>query len=226
MSEISEWMTNLRGRDYPQTITENYGRLPNEPRTVTYMGRVLEIPPPEHWMREHIDQNVREMADIADRYTEELAAERREAEVREARDRVMHHMWHPSDNESNSNELSDQPSERAHRLDLSIDSETGEITNNSTGETLLNVGVLFNPDESFVVADTPENCGVTAISNPESSWMSSLSVNDIIDDKYKEMEKHVEEQDKTIAELKSIIENLQDIVYQQKLDKEAKNLVL
>ena len=34
------------------------------------------------------------------------------------------------------------------------------------------------------------------------------------------------EQDKTIAEMKSIIENLQDIVYQRKLDKEAENLVL
>ena len=45
-------------------------------------------------------------------------------------------------------------------------------------------------------------------------------------DKYKEMEKRVEEQDKTIAEMKSIIENLQDIVYQRKLDKEAENLVL
>lgn len=144
--------------------------------TITYMGRQLEIP-------DTIDQNVREMTELADLYAAGLAAERREAEVREARDRVMHHMWLPSDNESNSNELS---------------------------------------------ADTLENCGVTAIADTglESSWNLSLSVNDIIDDKYKEMEKRVEEQDKTIADLKSIIENLQDIVYQQKLDKEAKNLVL
>lgn len=185
------------------------------------MGRQLEIP-------DTIDQNVREMTDLADRYTEELAAERREAEVREARARVMHHMWLPSDNESNSNELSSQTSERAHRLDLNIDSETGEITNNSIGETLLNElneEALFNPG---TLVDISENCGVTAIADTglESSWNLSPSVNDIIDDKYKEMEKRVEEQDKTIADLKSIIENLQDIVYQQKLDKEAKNLVL
>ena len=40
------------------------------------------------------------------------------------------------------------------------------------------------------------------------------------------MAKRIEEQDRTIAELKGIIENLQDIVYRQKLDKEAETLVL
>lgn len=190
------------------------------------MGRQLEVPDTDQWMREHIDQNVREMTDLADLYAEGLAAERREAETREAelraaRDRVMHHMWHPSDDESNNGDPPRWSIEREHHL--SFDSVTGEITN--AGNTLPNEEVLFNPG---TLVDTPENCGVTAIADTglESSWNLSRSVNDIIDDKYKEMEKRVEEQDKTIADLKSIIENLQDIVYQQKLDKEAKNLVL
>ena len=59
---------------------------------------------------------------------------------------------------------------------------------------------------------------------PEPTWQ--LSIDDVMSEKYKEMEKRVEEQDKTIAEMKSIIENLQDIVYQKKLDKEAENLIL
>lgn len=56
------------------------------------------------------------------------------------------------------------------------------------------------------------------------SW--KLSVSEEVTDRYREMEKKVEEQDRTIAELKGIIENLQDIVYRQKLDKEAETLVL
>jgi ABC-type Fe3+-citrate transport system substrate-binding protein len=71
---------------------------------------------------------------------------------------------------------------------------------------------------------TQENNPLTTISSIEPAW--ELSVSDAITDKYKEMEKRVEEQDKTIAEMKSIIENLQDIVYQRKLDKEAETLVL
>ena len=74
------------------------------------------------------------------------------------------------------------------------------------------------------MVDTSENNQLTTISSIEPAW--ELSVSDSITDKYKEMEKRVEEQDKTIAEMKSIIENLQDIVYQRKLDKEAENLVL
>lgn len=104
---------------------------------------------------------------------------------------------------------------------LSFNPATGEITNSDN--TLPNEEVLFNP-ESFVVNNS-ENYGVTTISGIEPSW--ELSISDVITtDKYKEMEKRVEEQDKTIAEMKSIIENLQDIVYQRKLDKEAENLVL
>lgn len=170
-------MSGLNNRDYPQTITEDYGGLPDESRTVTYT------------------------------------------------DRVMHHMWHPSDNESNDGNLPRWSFERQafaheHNLNLSYDSATGEITN-SVG-TLPNEDVLFNPG---TLVDTSENYGVTTISGIEPSW--ELSVSDVVTtDKYKEMEKRVEEQDKTIAEMKSIIENLQDIVYQRKLDKEAETLVL
>ena len=140
----------------------------------------------------------------------------------------------PSDNESNDSDLTrwsyeqsrhvdDFPRwsfERENHLDLSIDPATGEITN--SGNTLPNEEVLFDPG---ILEDTPENCQLTTISSIEPSW--KLSISDVmITDKYKEMEKRVEEQDKTIAEMKSIIENLQDIVYQRKLDKEAENLVL
>ncbi len=55
---------------------------------------------------------------------------------------------------------------------------------------------------------------------------SELSAGDAVIDRYREMAKRIEEQDRTIAELKGIIENLQDIVYRQKLDKEAETLVL
>lgn len=166
---------------------------------------------PVHWRREYIEQRTREIEEAADRYAAGLEAERREAEHRhrEAEARAMHHMWCSTDNESNN----------GHH-NLSFDSETGEITN--FNGTLPNEEVLFNPD-SFVV-DTPENSQLTTISNVEPTW--ELTVSDTITDKYKEMEKRVEEQDKTIAEMKSIIENLQDIIYQRKLDKEAETLVL
>ena len=245
MSTFSEWMAGLRGNDYqhaqpitevfgelpndyhhPQAITEDYGGLPNESRTVTYMGRELEIPHPNHWSREYVEQRTREIEEAANRYAEGLAERRREAEAR-----AMHHMWHPSDDDSNDGqperweyerEEHSEPRwsfERERHLDLSFDPATGEITN--SGGTLPNEDVLFNPG---TLVDTSENCGVTTISSIEPTW--ELSVSDVMTDKYKEMEKRVEEQDKTIAEMKSIIENLQDIVYQRKLDKEAENLVL
>jgi len=130
-------------------ITEDFGGLPHDSRTVTYMGRGLEVPDLNQWMQKH-----------------------------------------------------------RHRL--SFNSETGEIT--SARGTLPNEGVLFDPGS------------LIDISNVEPTW--ELAVSDVITDKYKEMEKRVEEQDKTIAEMKSIIENLQEIVYQRKLDKEAETLVL
>lgn len=71
----------------------------------------------------------------------------------------------------------------------------------------------------------PANTGCLAMAEPrDCDWQLSLS--DALGDKYKEMEKRVEEQDKTISELKSIIEDLQGIVYKKKLDKEAETLVL
>jgi hypothetical protein len=224
MSTFSEWMAGLReGR--VQAITEDYGGLPHdEPRTITYMGREFPAPVPNHWSREYVEQRTREIEEAANRYAEGLAerrreAEAREAEVRAARDRVMHHMWHPSDDESNNSDPPRWSFEREHHLDLSFDPATGEITN--SGGTLPNEDVLFDPG---TLVDTPENCGVTTISSIEPAW--ELSISDAMTDKYKEMEKRVEEQDKTIAEMKSIIENLQDIVYQRKLDKEAETLVL
>lgn len=233
MSTFSEWMSGLRGRDYPhpQAITEVFGGLPNdyhpqaitedigglphdESRTVTYMGRELEIPQPNHWSREYVEQRTQEIEEAANRYAEGLEERRREAEAR-----AMHHMWHPSDNECNINVLPRWSFERERNL--SFDSETGEITN--FNGTPPNEEFIFNPDsvspDSLAVGNA-----VTTISNIEPAW--ELSVSDAMTDKYKEMEKRVEEQDKTIAEMKSIIENLQDIVYQRKLDKEAENLVL
>ena len=214
MSSFSEWMAGLRESGQVQAITEDFGGLPHEPRTVTYMGRQLEIPDTDQWMREHIEQRTQEIEEAANRYAEGLAERRREAEAR-----VLHHLWCPSDNESNDGSQPRWSFEREHHL--SFDSETGEIT--SLNDTLPNEEVLFNPDSvstDSLVAGT----GVTTIACTEPTW--ELAVSDVISDKYKEMEKRVEEQDKTIAEMKSIIENLQEIVYQRKLDKEAETLVL
>lgn len=77
---------------------------------------------------------------------------------------------------------------------------------------------VYNP--SPVVVNPAVSCTV----NGECSW--ELSVSDAVTDRYREMAKRIEEQDKTIAEMKRVIENLQDIVYRQKLDKEAETLVL
>lgn len=77
---------------------------------------------------------------------------------------------------------------------------------------------VYNPG-SVVVSPT-ELCAVNA------AYPWELSVSDAITDRYREMAKRIEEQDKTIAEMKYVIENLQDIVYRQKLDKEAETLVL
>ena len=66
----------------------------------------------------------------------------------------------------------------------------------------------------------------TELCTADAAYPLELSAGDAVIDRYREMEKCVEEQDRTIAELKGIIENLQDIVYRQKLDKEAETLVL
>ena len=230
MSSFSEWMAGLRENGHAQAITEDYGGLPHdETRTVTYMGREIEVPDhvPDLWRQEYVEQRIREIETVADRYAAGLEAERREAEHRreaemrhrEAEARALHHLWCPTDTESNINVLPRWSFERERNL--SFDSETGEIT--SLNGTLPNEEFLFNPD-SVSPDSLVTGTGITTISNVEPTW--ELSVSDAISDKYKEMEKRVEEQDKTIAEMKSIIENLQEIVYQRKLDKEAETLVL
>lgn len=70
----------------------------------------------------------------------------------------------------------------------------------------------------------PANTGLRIAEPCDTDWR--LTISDELGDKYKEMEKRVENQDKTISELKSIIEDLQGIVYKKKLDKEAETLVL
>lgn len=77
---------------------------------------------------------------------------------------------------------------------------------------------VYNPSPIVV------NPAVSCTANAAYPW--ELSVSDAITDRYREMAKRIEEQDKTIAEMKCVIENLQDIVYRQKLDKEAETLVL
>lgn len=190
--------------------TESLEEVSNGQRSITYMGRTLEVPQPEHW-REHVEQRIREIEEIDDRCVEGLATERREAIAR-----AMHHMQLPY--EVNDNVLSRWSFEGEHHSDLSIDPATGEIIN--SGNVLPDENTIFNLGSRI---NTSENNGLIA-ANTESSY--KISVNDVITDKYNEMEKRVEEQDKTIAEMKSIIENLQDIVYKRKLDKEAENLVL
>ena len=217
MSSFSEWM-----RGQPQAITEDYGGLPHdETRTVTYMGREFPVPVSNPWNREYIEQRTREIEEAANRYAVGLAAERREAELRhrEAEARALHHLWCPTDTESNDSFQPRWSFERERHL--SFDSETGEIT--SLNGTLPNEEVLFNPD-SVSTDSLVTGTGETTIACTEPTW--ELAVSDVVSDKYKEMEKRVEEQDKTIAEMKSIIENLQEIVYQRKLDKEAETLVL
>ena len=145
--------------------TENLERILNGHGSTACTGGELEVLPPEHRSME-----------VAERYAEESAAVREEAEGRTARISAVQDL------------------------------------NSADGSAVYNPG--------SIVADLSEICTI----NSACSW--ELSVSDAITDRYREMEKRVEEQDRTIAELKGIIENLQDIVYQQKLDKEAETLVL
>ena len=81
-----------------------------------------------------------------------------------------------------------------------------------TGPTVYNSGsVVVNPTVSCTV---------------DAAYPLELSGGDAVTDRYREMAKRIEEQDRVIAEMKYVIENLQDIVYRQKLDKEAETLVL
>ena len=158
--------------------TENLEEISNGQGSTARTGGELEIPPPDHWSGEHVRRRLQEIAEAAERYAEESAAVRDEAEGRTARTsdvRVLN--------------------------DASTD-----------GVTVYNSG--------SAVATWAEIC------TADDACSRRLSVSDAVTDRYREMEKRVEEQDRTIAELKGIIENLQDIVYRQKLDKEAETLVL
>ena len=158
--------------------TENLERISNGHESTAYTGGEHEVPQPDHWSGEHVRRRLQEIAEAAERYAEESAAVRDEAED-----------W------------------TAHNLDVQ------DLNDASTdGAT------VYNPGSA--VATWTEIC------TADDACSRRLSVNDAITDRYREMEKRVEEQDRTIAELKVIIENLQDIVYRQKLDKEAETLVL
>ena len=66
----------------------------------------------------------------------------------------------------------------------------------------------------------------TELCTTNAAYPLELSGGDAVTDRYREMAKRIEEQDRAIAEMKRVIENLQDIVYRQKLGKEAETLVL
>ena len=158
--------------------TENLERISDGHGSIAYTWRELEIPQPDHWPEEHVRRRLQEIAEAAERYAEESAAVRDEAEDRTGRTSAVQDL-------------------------------NGASTDGATA---------YNP--GTIVVDTSELC----TADIARSW--KLSVSDAVTDRYREMEKRVEEQDRTIAELKGIIENLQDIVYRQKLDKEAETLVL
>ena len=155
--------------------TENLERISNGHGSTARTGGELEIPWTERRPMEHAGRRLLELAEATERYAEESAAVREEAESR---------VTAPAVQDLNGADRS----------------------------------AVYNPGS--VVVNPTELCTV----NGEYSW--ELSVSDAITDRYREMVKRIEEQDRTIAELKGIIENLQDIVYRQKLDKEAETLVL
>ena len=156
--------------------TENLERISNGHGSTACTGGELEVPWTERRSGELDGRRLLEPAEATERYAEESAAVREEAESRVTAPAVQDSdsVW------------------------------TDELTVNPGS-------VVVNPAVSCTV-------------NGECSW--ELSDSDAVIDRYREMEKRVEEQDRTIAELKGIIENLQDIVYRQKLDKEAETLVL
>lgn len=156
--------------------TENLERISNGHGSTARTGGELEIPWTERRSGERDGRRLLELAEATERYAEESAAVREEAESRVTAPAVQDSdsVW------------------------------TDELTVNPGS-------VVVNPAVSCTV-------------NGECSW--ELSVSDAITDRYREMVKRIEEQDRTIAEMKYVIENLQDIVYRQKLGKEAETLVL
>lgn len=145
--------------------TENLEGISNWHGSTARTGGELEVPWTERRSGERDGRRLLELTETTERYAEESAAVREEAEGRTAR-----------------------------------------------------ASAVYNPSPVVV------NPAVSCTANGECSW--ELSVSDAITDRYREMAKRIEEQDKTIAEMKYAIENLQDIVYRQKLDKEAETLVL
>lgn len=156
--------------------TENLERISNGHGSTACTGGELEVPRTERRPMEHAGRRLLELAEATERYAEESAAVREEAESRVTTPAVQDSdsVW------------------------------TDELTVNPGS-------VVVNPAVSCTV-------------NGECSW--ELSAGDAITDRYREMVKRIEEQNRTIAEMKYVIENLQDIVYRQKLDKEAETLVL
>lgn len=145
---------------------------------MAYTGGESEVSRTERRSGELDGRRLLELAEATERYAEESAAVREEAEDRTGRTSGVR--------------------------DLNSASTDGSV--------------VYSPGS--IVANSSEICTISSAC----SW--ELSVSDAITDRYMEMEKRVKEQDRTIAELKGIIENLQDIVYRQKLDKEAETLVL
>ena len=95
--------------------------------------------------------------------------------------------------------------------------ESVAVRDEAEGRTA-RASAVYNP--SPVVVSQTELC------TADGAYPLELSGGDAVTDRYREMAKRIEEQDRTIAEMKCVIENLQDIVYRQKLDKEAETLVL
>ena len=158
--------------------TENLEGISNGHGSTARTGGELEVPWTERRSRELDGRRLQEIAEATERYAEESAAVREEAEGRTART-----------------------------------SDVRDLNGASTDGV-----TVYNPGSA--VATWAEIC------TADDARSRRLSVSDAVTDRYREMEKRVEEQDRTIAELKGIIENLQDIVYRQKLDKEAETLVL
>lgn len=99
-----------------------------------------------------------------------------------------------------------------------MSTENLERISNGHGSTACTGGIVYNPSSAVV--------NLAEICTADNACLRKLSVSEAVTDRYREMEKRIEEQDRIVAELKGIIENLQDIVYRQKLDKEAETLVL
>lgn len=110
-----------------------------------------------------------------------------------------------------------------------MSTENLERISNGHGSTACTGGELEVPwtaCTSAVYNPSPVVVSPTELCTADGAYPLELSGGDAVTDRYREMAKRIEEQDRAIAEMKRVIENLQDIVYRQKLDKEAETLVL